>query len=209
MNLDGIDVVIMNKELNIPSRTFVTSDSHLGHSNILKHTRRPADADERILSNWRRLIQPQDMVIHLGDVCWGKYKLEEALPYLPGHKILVRGNHDGKSTSYYLRCGFSGVFDALILNRIYLTHRPSPTLPEGCDVNIHGHLHNSVPVDHKEYPHCQLYSLEYENYEPRLLENFARRITKDRRVSYLQKSEPEQSVQDNLELLKHSLPKLL
>ncbi len=54
---------------------------------------------ERIESNWRRLIKPEDTVVLPGDFSWG-LKLSETLEdfkfldSLPGRKILLKGNHD-------------------------------------------------------------------------------------------------------------------
>lgn len=57
------------------------------------------DYTKRLEQNWRRLIRPEDTVVLPGDFSWG-LKLEETLPdfkfleALPGHKILLKGNHD-------------------------------------------------------------------------------------------------------------------
>lgn len=54
---------------------------------------------ERLKKNWEALISPDDTVVVAGDVSWG-LKLDEALrdlkflDSLPGHKILIKGNHD-------------------------------------------------------------------------------------------------------------------
>lgn len=54
---------------------------------------------ERIESNWRRIVKPEDTVILPGDFSWG-LKLSETLEDfkfldgLPGKKILLKGNHD-------------------------------------------------------------------------------------------------------------------
>lgn len=54
---------------------------------------------ERIQSNWKRLVKPEDTVVLPGDFSWG-LKLEETLEdfrflnALPGRKILLKGNHD-------------------------------------------------------------------------------------------------------------------
>ena len=65
-------------------RRWVTGDTHFGHTNLQKHTRRPADVDELIVTAWRRLIRPEDLVIHLGDVAFGHVDLPELLSTLPG-----------------------------------------------------------------------------------------------------------------------------
>lgn len=54
---------------------------------------------EKISSRWKEKVQPQDLVLLPGDICWA-LKLEQALPSLywidklPGTKVMIRGNHD-------------------------------------------------------------------------------------------------------------------
>jgi len=54
---------------------------------------------ERVAENWLGTVQPQDVVLLPGDHSWAM-RLDEARPdlewlaALPGHKVLVRGNHD-------------------------------------------------------------------------------------------------------------------
>lgn len=57
------------------------------------------DHNQIIEKNWRTLIAPEDIVLVPGDICWAN-AWHQALPALewiaalPGHKILLRGNHD-------------------------------------------------------------------------------------------------------------------
>lgn len=57
------------------------------------------DYVQRIEENWRAKITDADTVVLPGDISWGM-SLEEALPdfafldSLPGHKIILKGNHD-------------------------------------------------------------------------------------------------------------------
>lgn len=79
--------------------TFFTSDLHLGHENIIHHSRRPfANADEMdkaIIENWNEIVQPDDNVWMLGDfTMYGEQKAAEYLDQLNGHIHLVWGNHD-------------------------------------------------------------------------------------------------------------------
>ena len=54
---------------------------------------------ERLEKNWRALVKEEDTVVIPGDISWGM-SLEECrndfafLQSLPGHKILMKGNHD-------------------------------------------------------------------------------------------------------------------
>ena len=86
--------------------------------------------------------------------------------------LLVRGNHDSRSISWYMDHGFVFACDALELGGAYFTHKPSPYLPAGCTYNVHGHLHNRFAADYRKYPHCRLFAMEHSKYEPMLLERF-------------------------------------
>ncbi len=54
---------------------------------------------EKIASNWKSLIHPEDLVLVPGDLSWAM-KLEEVIPdlewvdALPGTKVMIKGNHD-------------------------------------------------------------------------------------------------------------------
>ena len=159
-------------------RRWVTGDTHFGHTNLQKHTRRPTDVDELIVTAWRRLIRPEDLVIHLGDVAFGHVDLPELLSTLPGRKVLVRGNHDAHTVSWYMNSGFDFASDAILLGGIFFTHEPAPVLPAGCEFNIHGHLHNNVPEAFRCSPHNRLFALEYTNYEPRQVEKFLKQSSR-------------------------------
>lgn len=53
----------------------------------------------RLEKHWRRLVTPQDTVVLAGDISWAM-SLDETLKDfrflhgLPGHKLLLKGNHD-------------------------------------------------------------------------------------------------------------------
>jgi uncharacterized protein len=57
------------------------------------------DHDKKIAEHWDATVSPEDTVLVAGDSSWG-LRYEDALPDLdyiarrPGHKILIRGNHD-------------------------------------------------------------------------------------------------------------------
>lgn len=54
---------------------------------------------DKIREFWIENIKPQDYVLHCGDFCWAM-KFEDAIDELndfaklPGHKVLIKGNHD-------------------------------------------------------------------------------------------------------------------
>ena len=44
---------------------WLTSDWHLGHTNIVKYCNRPENFEELIIQNWLKVVKPDDIVICL------------------------------------------------------------------------------------------------------------------------------------------------
>lgn len=74
-------------------KTFFTADTHFGHANIIRYTKRPfetvAEMDATLVSNWNATVGPDDDVWHLGDVAHGTQRAEAILPRLNGRKHLI------------------------------------------------------------------------------------------------------------------------
>ena len=92
-------------------KTFIASDIHFGHRNIIKYCPHRAHRvwglseeipdeeisrmNERIVANWNKEVHPTDQVYILGDVCMGIVeKTSKYIERLNGIKVLIRGNHD-------------------------------------------------------------------------------------------------------------------
>jgi calcineurin-like phosphoesterase family protein len=152
------------------SKYWIISDSHFNHTKIAEYTNRPENWKDQMLKGLFSL--PKDSVlIHLGDICVGgdQEVHDEILPRIPSQsKILVMGNHDRKSKTWYLNNGWDFVCDEFVLNiygtSIGFVHEPS----KGWRYSrfIHGHSHNSVSI--KEWNNHQrfLYAPEYYRYQP-------------------------------------------
>jgi len=125
---------------------WVVADTHFGHEKLRQWTGRPEGWDEKILQELP-VILDNDIFIHLGDVCWYRhtYWHERMLEQVEGKRILVRGNHDKKTTSWYYDIGWDLVVDRFDLNifgkHIAFTHVPLEST-EGL-INVHGHMHNT------------------------------------------------------------------
>jgi len=82
-------------------KTFVTSDLHFHHKNIITFcpkTRPFTDIDHmnsEMIRMWNEIVGPEDLVFILGDdaFCNGNMAAE-ILNSLSGRKILIQGNHD-------------------------------------------------------------------------------------------------------------------
>ena len=81
--------------------TFITSDLHFYHTNILKYCPRPYkdvdDMTDQFIQMFNEKVGPKDHVYHLGDFMFGKPKLERFLAVfdqIPGQWHFILGNHD-------------------------------------------------------------------------------------------------------------------
>lgn len=118
-----------NKGKNI----FFTSDLHFGHAKCIEYCSRPfadvAEMTEKLITNWNRIVRPNDLVYVLGDFSMylTKVQLREIMERLNGTKVLVIGNHDMKN-SEMLNIGFHAVVNNAEIQvageRVLLSHYP-------------------------------------------------------------------------------------
>ena len=169
-------------------KVYLISDPHLNHHNIETYCDRPSNFTDLIVRNWQNTVQPTDLVLCLGDVFIGpKTGWDAIYPELPGRKILVRGNHDWHhNCKWWMEHGFDFACDAMSFRHVWLTHKPADRLPGGCDLNIHGHLHNIWHGFHKNELDTEkitragrlrnswqrLFAIEYTDYHPVEFEHF-------------------------------------
>lgn len=165
-------------------KIYLTTDTHFGHDKMVEFCGRPPNHEEIILNELSKV--PTDaLLIHLGDVCIGNdaewhAKFVSATGVLP-KRILVRGNHDHKSDSWYMDNGWDFIcnaFEAKYFGKnLLFTHKPV-AIPPHIDFNIHGHFHNS---DHRRHEpelkalyeeRHKLLAIELTGYKPVNLEKF-------------------------------------
>jgi len=167
-------------------KIFLTADTHFGHRKIEEYCGRPKGFETLIWNGFKNL-KKDHILIHLGDICWGnEVKVHEAITLLPCRKILVKGNHDKKTDSWYMNHGWDFVCEKFQIKRgsilILFSHEPKAW--DGYfDLNIHGHLHNSqhhlknkvLGINmHGQYNFC----LEKEGYVPISLDRILGKIIK-------------------------------
>jgi calcineurin-like phosphoesterase family protein len=154
---------------------WLTTDTHFNHEKIKEYCGRPDDFEQKIVNGFS-VLKPSDVLIHLGDVCIGKETESHEKYIIPisCKKILIRGNHDGKSQSWYMDHGWDWVCDSMSIKRcgkrILFSH--APMVWDGYwDINIHGHFHNA---NHRRYEAelkgdllkgQKLLALEYNDYQ--------------------------------------------
>lgn len=150
---------------------WVISDTHFYHTNIIKYCDRPfanaEEMDETIIHNWNSVVKPDDFVWHLGDFAFGKgsiERIEEYVKRLNGKIMLIRGNHDRETKSWYQRRGIWNVKGGEYWEYekgVLLSHRPYPT--KYPMINIYGHVHNLMGITGTNY---RCVCVEQINYTP-------------------------------------------
>jgi len=136
-----------------------------------------------MIAAWKKLVKPEDTIIHLGDLFMGrgsKEAFKKIAPDLPGKKSLLLGNHDREKRSFYESLGFYVYEDYKVwvphdipnLGSVVMTHYPLCRDYPTWKMNIHGHIHNSGYAPGT--PHNRRYvnvSVEVTNYAPVLLQD--------------------------------------
>ena len=122
---------------------WIVWDSHFNHPAIKDTFEfRPKNYWAQICRKIRNNVPDSATLIHLWDVIF--YKHGELENYLKGmwncKKILIKGNHDKKSNSFYYSKWFDLVADEIKIWDIVLTHIPKWTLLKN-EINVHWHLH--------------------------------------------------------------------
>lgn len=137
------------------SNIWFTSDTHFGHNKDFIYKPRSfnniQEHDEVIIENWNSIVQPRDIVYHLGDTIMGRdreYGLE-CMRRLNGFIYLVGGNHDtfNKQKELINECGVIYLGHAAkikISKRLsfFLCHYPVLTAPVDAAGNIHSTLYS-------------------------------------------------------------------
>lgn len=162
----------MLKRWNI-DHTFVISDTHFFHKNILKYDRIGqayfTDSEQRfelMKTWWNETVGETDSVILLGDTCFKKTEFPRLME-LNGIKYLVRGNHDEFSEWRFIEtAGFKQIMPRVVVAGLLFTHYPVHPIEIGrYRGNVHGHLHSIVIDD----PHYLNVCAENINYRPKKL----------------------------------------
>jgi len=157
-------------------KLMLTTDTHFNHKKIQEYCGRPDGFEQKIVSGWKDLRKDKHILIHLGDVCIGRETEahEKYIIPLTVKKILVKGNHDKKSNTWYMEHGWDWVCESMTFKRggknVLLSHEPK--VWDGYwDINIHGHFHNAnyrryeAQLKNDLLPGQRLLALEYNDYK--------------------------------------------
>jgi len=136
-------------------------DWHYAHNNILSIDNRPflsiEEMNQALVARWQAVVRPEDTVYVLGDMFWcGETKAVPVLNLLPGHKILIRGNHDlCKNQEFCSR--FEKISEYMEIEdrerHIVLCHYPIPCFKNHFYgwYHLYAHVHTSFEYNMMEH----------------------------------------------------------
>lgn len=149
------------------------SDTHFFHKNIARYAGRPNNHQQLIIQHWLENVQENDVVLHLGDLAFGKpEQLAQVTDILPGRKYMVLGNHDRRSKRFYRDHGFNIIkeFQTQFAGQtIHFSHRPGGGNGQNPEThlvqypghwNVHGHTHDRN-IDHPRVLNVSIEQMEY------------------------------------------------
>jgi len=170
-------------------KIYFVSDTHYGHSAIIKFCDRPfKDVEEmnyKLIENWNKKVPQDGIVFHLGDFAWGGYPFWKSIrEQLNGKIILIKGNHDEKNltqtaaqelfehVAYQMKIEVEG-------RKMYLNHFPFLCYagvyrdPKGLVYSLYGHVHSGPNKQGQDIPRLvNCFPTQYDvgvdnnNYEP-------------------------------------------
>lgn len=158
--------------------TWIIADTHFFHRNIIKYGNRPLNHLDLMIYNWNILVQPEDNILHLGDVFLGKKdQLIDIAPLLRGNKYLVNGNHDSRKKLHKLM-GFTyfdrdkPLFKKFGKYLLIFSHVPIYKIKHPLTYNLHGHIHQNKSPSENHINMC----VEVRGYSPWRLGNILKEI---------------------------------
>ena len=160
------------------SKIFITSDTHFCHDKPFIYEPRGFSSvnemNEAIIKNWNKVVKPDDIVYHLGDVMLNDDACGiQCLRGLNGEIYILTGNHDTtnrlqKYKNINLNIHLIGYVNIIVYNKykFYLSHYPTLTSNNDEDkplnrrvINICGHAHTKdkfADWDKGLIYHCEL-----------------------------------------------------
>lgn len=165
--------------------TWVWSDLHFGHKNIIKYSNRPfetmVEMHDSLIRNYLSVVKQYDTVIFGGDISFMSVNnMNEILDQLPGYKIQIIGNHDFERSGAVMDLNFDERHLCMVRDipdtefQLLFSHYPLDTVPINC-VSVHGHIHQ-----HLGQAHNINICVEHTNYAPLNIKEVERRA-----ISYL------------------------
>jgi len=155
-----------------PKNTFLFSDPHFDHKNIIRYCHRPFknvnQMNETILKNYNKKVKKNSLVYFLGDMAYGRGSRGAIFWFkqLKGHIIWLKGNHDKR-----------GYKETVIhVGDLYfkLSHFPA-NRGDWVGWFIHGHVHEKSPFI--DFQHKQInVSVDVTGFKPVKLSDIIKKI---------------------------------
>lgn len=174
--------------------TWFISDTHFGHSNIIKYCDRPFESvkemNQRIVDEWNKVVKKNDVVFHLGDFSLTNTKTtQHIIDSLNGKIHLIVGNHEKSVLNpAHIRKKFETISDLLEIvveddelgigyAPIVMCHYPLMSWNKSYHGAWHlfGHVHGTI-----EHPSPNAYEVgvDVNNFAPVSYEKLKEIITK-------------------------------
>ena len=162
---------------------FFTSDTHFGHNkSFITEPRGFTTADEMneaIIERWNKVVKPNDIVYHLGDVFLNNNEIGvECFKHLNGQIFMIWGNHDSavKKNLLARECNILGGWYSYLIKygklSLYLSHYPSITANYDEKhfnqhvINLHGHTHQQKNFLYVDNPFMYHVGMDSHNCTP-------------------------------------------
>lgn len=173
--------------MKISAQTYIISDHHFFHKNIVQYAQRPVDHMEILVREHNVAVGFNDKVLFLGDLTFSdQEKTRWMVSRMNGTKYLILGNHDHHNDAWYQNVGFEvseSIFkvfpDGKDSYPILFTHHPVQFLPKGY-YNIHGHIHRGVKSEFALSPQHFNVSCEVLDYKPIQISTIIEKFKADR-----------------------------
>lgn len=146
------------------NKTWLSSDLHFGHKNIVKYTNRGVDTtaedhDRWLIDLWNSQLHPSDTLIHLGDFSFHKdvNKTLEIIDQLNGNLVMIKGNHDQSKDFFGPIARHKKVIRAVHYDEIKIKGNHTCLFHFGLAIwhrqhhgawHLHGHSHGSYTPEH-------------------------------------------------------------
>lgn len=148
--------------------TWIIADTHFFHNNIIRYANRPLNHNGLMIHAWNQMVQPEDNILHLGDVILAKPdRIKSIAPLLRGNKYLINGNHDSRKKLRKLM-GFTyfdrdvPLFKKFGKYLLIFSHVPIYKVKHSLTYNLHGHIHQNKSQSENHINMC----VEVRGYRP-------------------------------------------
>jgi len=163
-----------------PDNTFVVSDFHFDHKNIIKYCNRPFEnvdvMNHHIITNLMLDIKPTNTLLFLGDIAFGResrtpsWWLEWLKEHITPNIIYIKGSHDNGIRPTNTENCFGFLEMTLEGKRILFKHEPYWCSSPRPDWIVHGHTHKAQMLSAYSW-HRICVCVEATNYKPVLLQS--------------------------------------